>query len=108
MATRDPQIATVSASPLVLSPAAAGDKIRGVKRARTMIVFNDSDASVTATFAPPGTTEYGAANPAKVLTCPANSYTHFTVLPSYRNPADGNLVAITWSVTTDISWGVAG
>jgi hypothetical protein len=108
MATRAPVVPTINATPLTFHAAAAGDKISGVTSPKTVIVFNDSDASITATVDPPGNNEYGVARPAKVITCPANSYTAFTVLPIYRDPADTNLVAIAWSATTDLSFAVVG
>jgi hypothetical protein len=106
VATRAPQVPTIEAAALTFHAAAAGDKISNVRQPRTVIVFNDSDSSVTATIEPPGKTAYGVDNPDKVLTCAANSYTTFRVLPSYRDPEDSNLVSITWSATTDVSWAV--
>jgi hypothetical protein len=108
MATRTPVVPTINATPLTFHAAAAADKINGVTSPKTVIVFNDSDASITATVDPPGDNEYGVAKPAKVITCPANSYTAFKVLPLYRDPEDTNLVSIAWSETTDVSWAVVG
>ena len=108
MATRAPVVATFEASELVFFAAASGDKISGATRPLTLIVNNASVSSITVTIDPPGNNEYGVANPAKVLTCPASKFTKFKVLPSYRDPADSNLISLSWSATTTVTWTVLG
>lgn len=108
MATRSPQTATFNGVALTLHPAAAGDKVSGVRQPTRMLVFNDSDSSVTLTAAVPGNTGYGVAAPDKTFTVPANSYFLLTLLPEYRDAADSSLIALTWSATDSVSWAVIG
>lgn len=106
MATRAPVSSSFEAAELVFFAAAAGDKISGASKPLTVIVNNASESSITATIDPPGNNEYGVGNPAKVLTCAASKFTRFKVLPSYRDPEDSNLISVTWSATTDVTWTV--
>lgn len=106
MATRAPVAATFEASELVMFAAASGDKISNASKPLTVIVNNASVSSITVTIDPPGNNGYGVANPAKVLTCPASKFTKFTVLPSYRDRADSNLISLSWSATTTVTWTV--
>ncbi|MBP2704399.1 hypothetical protein JOL79_11300 [Microbispora sp. RL4-1S] len=108
MATHGPQVAVVNGAAITMHPAAAGDKVSGIKKTTRMTVVNDGDSSVTLTIDPPGTTEYGVANPAKTYTIPATSTFQLLLLPSYRDPADSNLIALSWSATTDVTWAVIG
>lgn len=108
MATYDPHVAVVNGSAVTMRAAAAGDKIRGIKRDTRMLVFNGSGASITLTITPPGTTEYGVANPAKTYTIAAGAYFALLLKPSYRDPADSNLIALSWSSTTTVTWAVIG
>jgi hypothetical protein len=101
-------VPTIETAAVTFHAAAAGDKISGVGTPKTVIVFNESGAPITGTIDPPGNNLYGVANPAKVLTCAAGAYTSFKVLPAYRDPTDSNLISITWSSTTDVSWAVIG
>jgi len=107
MATRAPQVAVVDGAAVTMHSAASGDKVSGIKKPTRMLVVNDGESSVTLTIDPPGNTAYGVANPAKTFTIPVGSFS-LLLLPSYRDPADGNLIALTWSATTDVTWAVIG
>lgn len=98
MATRAPQIATVAGGALTMYNAAAADKVSGVTSELPMIVNNTTAGAVTLTVTPPGTTGYNVANPAKVWTIPVGFY-RLRLLPTFRDPADSNLISLTWSAT---------
>lgn len=98
MATRAPQIATVAGGVLTMYNAAAADKVSGVTKPMRMIVNNATAAPITLTVDPPGNNEYGVANPAKPWTIPIGYY-ELLLLPSFRDPADTNLVSLAWSAT---------
>lgn len=102
MATRAPQVATVNGSALTMHQAAAADKVSGVTRPTRMIVNNTTAASVTLTIDPPGNTEYDVANPAKPYTIPVGVW-DVLLLPSFRNPADSNLISLDWSATPGVT-----
>ncbi|MGA4989870.1 hypothetical protein [Nonomuraea bangladeshensis] len=108
MATRAPQVPTMNGAALAMHAAASGDKVSGVRTPTRMLVFNDGDSSVTLTASVPGNTSYGVAAPDKTYTIPANSYYVLRLLPEYRDPADSNLIALSWSATTDVTWAVIG
>ena len=106
MATRSPQVAVVNGAAVTMHSAAAGDKVSGVKKPTRMLVVNGG-STITLTIDPPGDTDYGVANPAKTYTIPAGTF-QLLLLPSYRDPDDGNLVSLTWSSTTSVTWAVIG
>ncbi|GAA0403077.1 hypothetical protein GCM10009530_63830 [Microbispora corallina] len=108
MATHGPQVAVVNGAAITLHSAAAGDKVSGIKKTTRMLVVNGSGSAVTLTIDPPGNTDYGVANPAKTYTIPANSSFTLLLLPSYRDPADSNLISLAWSSTTTVTWAVIG
>lgn len=98
MATRAPQVATVAGGVLTMHNAAAADKVSGVTREMRVIVNNATAAPITLTVDPVGNNAYGVANPAKVWTVPIGFY-ELLLLPSFRDPADSNLVSLAWSAT---------
>ncbi|MFB4285702.1 hypothetical protein ACBJ59_61320 [Nonomuraea sp. MTCD27] len=107
MPTRAPQAATVAGAALSMHNAAADDKVNGVTREMTMLVNNATAGTVTLTVTPPGTTNYGVANPAKPWTIPVGMF-RLKLLPSFRNPSDSNLVTLGWSATpgSTLTWAV--
>ncbi|MFI7630271.1 hypothetical protein [Microbispora rosea] len=106
MATHGPQVAVVDGAAITMHSAAAGDKVSGIKKPTRMLVVNGG-STVTLTIDPPGNTSYGVANPAKTYTIPAGTFS-LLLQPTYRDPADGNLISLTWSSTTSVTWAVIG
>lgn len=98
MATRAPQVATVNGGALTMHNAAAADKVSGITNPTRMIVNNTTAGAVTLTIDPPGNTQYDVANPAKPYTL-AIGISQVLLLPSFRDPADSNLIALAWSAT---------
>ncbi|MEU7741980.1 hypothetical protein [Nonomuraea sp. NPDC049158] len=109
MATRAPQVATVAGGVLTMYNAAAADKVSGVTKPTRMIVNNATAAPVTLTVDPVGNNEYGVANPPKVWTIPVGFY-FLDLLPTFRDPADTNLVSLAWSATpgSTLTWAAVG
>lgn len=108
MATHGPQTPSFEGAALTLHPAAAGDKVNGIRQPTRMVIVNGGAAQVTLTIPVPGTTGYGEDNPDKPITIAAGSTHLLTLLPEYRDPADSSLIALTWSATEDVSWAVIG
>ena len=108
MPVRAAQVATFEGATLTLHPATSDDKVAGVRHPTRMLVVNDSTSAVTLTIPVPGRTNYGEDNPDKDSTIPAGVHFILTLLPEYRDPADGDLITLTWSDTTDVSWAVIG
>ncbi|OPG13624.1 hypothetical protein [Microbispora sp. GKU 823] len=108
MATRSPQTPTFEGAALTLYNAASGDKVQGVRQPTRMLVVNGSGSPVTLTVAVPGNTGYGVAKPDKTFTIGAGTSHILTLLPEYRDPADSNLIALSWSSTTTVTWAVIG
>lgn len=106
MATRAPQAATFAGAALTLYEAASGDKVSGIRRPTPMLVVNESDSSITLTVSVPGTTVYGEDLPDKTFTIAAGTHYLLELLPEYCDPTDSNLIALSWSGTTDVSWAV--
>lgn len=104
--TAGPTAITVGGVAPVSNVAASGDKISGAGDRVFVNVANGAGVSMTLTITPPGNTAYAVANPAKVFTIPATSQMDIPVLAVYANPADSNLVALTWSSTTTVTWSV--
>ncbi|MGW4406517.1 hypothetical protein ACWEJ6_20985 [Nonomuraea sp. NPDC004702] len=98
MATRAPQGTTVDGATLTMHQAAVGDKISGITRPTRMVINNTTAGTVTLTVTVPGKTNYNVANPAKPWTL-AVGLSHILLLPSMRDPADSNLISLTWSAT---------
>ncbi|MFI6477362.1 hypothetical protein ACIBH1_05480 [Nonomuraea sp. NPDC050663] len=107
MPTRAPQVATVTGGALTMSNAAADDKVSGVTREVTMIVENGTAGPITLGVTPPGSTDYGVANPEKEWTIPVGMY-RLRLLPSMRDPEDSYNVALQWSATpgSTLTWAV--
>lgn len=108
MPVRAAQVATFEGATLTLHPATGDDKVVGVRQPTRMLVVNDGASAVTLTIPVPGRTSYGEDNPDKDITIPAGTHFILTLLPEYRDPADDNLITLTWSDTTDVSWAVIG
>lgn len=104
--TASPTAITLAGVAPAINSAASGDKVSGAGDRVWMNVANGAGASMTVTITPPGSTVYGVANPAKVFTIPATSQLDIPMLPAYANPADSNLVSLTWSSTTTVTWSV--
>jgi len=104
--TAGPTAITVGGVAPVVNAAASGDKISGAGDRVFVNVANGAGASMTLTITPPGTTSYGVAYPAKVWTIGATSQLDIPILAIYANPADSNLVSLTWSSTTTVTWSV--
>jgi hypothetical protein len=90
----------------VINAAASGDKVSGAGDRVWLNVANGAGVSMTVTITPPGATAYGLAWPAKVWTIPATSQMDIPMLAIYANPSDANLVTLTWSSTTTVTWSV--
>ncbi|MEV4020168.1 hypothetical protein AB0J35_57800 [Nonomuraea angiospora] len=107
MPTRAPQPATVAGAALTMSNAASDDKVSGITRPTTMLVNNATAGPVTLTVTPPGSTEYGVANPPKPWTIPVGFF-RLKLLPSFRNSGDSYLIALGWSATpgSTLTWAV--
>jgi hypothetical protein len=107
MPTRAPQPATVAGGALTLHNAAADDKVSGITREMTMIVNNTTAGTVTLGVTPPGTTQYGVANPVKEWTLPVG-FSRLKLLPGFRDPEDSQLITLDWSATpgSTLTWAV--
>lgn len=104
--TAGPTAITVDGVAPVINIAASGDKISGADDRTFVNVANGGGAPITLTFTPPGSTAYGVANPTKVVTITNATQKDIPVPKAYANPADSNLVALTWSATTSVTWSV--
>lgn len=108
MPTRAPQAATVPGAALTMYDAAADDKVSGISRPTRVIVHNTTAGAVTLDVDPPGNTDYGVPNPVKQWTIPVG-YHSLLLIPSMRNPADSNLITLTWSATgSTLKWAAVG
>ena len=100
-ATASPtQIATDGTTP-VFRQANVGDKVLGGDGVY-VTVRNASAATVTLTINPPGSTSYGVAKPAKVVSVAASGEKDIPMHPEYA-AADGT-VTLVWSATPQITW----
>lgn len=104
--TAGPKAITVDGVAPTINAAASGDKISGAGDRVFLNVANGSGSPMTVTITPPGKTGYNVANPSKVFTIAATSQKDIPVLSAYADPADSNLVALTWSSTTTVTWSV--
>jgi hypothetical protein len=84
--------------------AASGDKLTQAGDHSALRVTNGSGAPITLTITPPGTTQYGVANPAQVITITNATSKYIPIPASYANPADAGKVALTWSATATITF----
>lgn len=84
--------------------AASGDKLTQPSDHSQLRVTNGSGAPITLTITPPGSTSYGVANPAKVVTI-TNATSKYIPIPSvYGDPADAGKVSLAWSATATITF----
>ncbi|MDF5758616.1 hypothetical protein [Spongiactinospora sp. TRM90649] len=104
MADYAPQAVTVDGLVATARTAAGGDKLTDPGDRREIRVTNGGGAPITLTITPPGSTDYGVANPAKVFTITNATSRRIPVLAAYGDPADGGKVALTWSATTSVTF----
>jgi acetate kinase len=105
MATRTAQAITLGglSATYFSATATTGDKVRADDRT-WITVKNGSGASITVTLKGAGTTDYGVANPDKVITVAASGEVDIPILPAYGNPADGGLATFICSQVTSVTF----
>lgn len=102
MATYTAEAITVAGTVPTARTAASGDKLTPDEN--TFIhVTNGGGASITLTFAYPGTNEDGESNPDPVRTIAAGVTKAIRVNRKWTDPSDG-LIALTWSATTSVTF----
>lgn len=84
--------------------AASGDKLTQSGDHSQLRVTNGSGAPITLTITPPGTTLYGVANPAKVVTITNATSKYIPIPSSLADPSDQGRVALVWSATATITF----
>ncbi|GAA0853480.1 hypothetical protein ACFQVD_26470 [Streptosporangium amethystogenes subsp. fukuiense] len=105
MATYSAQAITTDGLVATVRNAASGDKITPDNNV-IIRVTNASGSDVDLTISAYGTTRYGGANQAKVITI-ATATTRVIPLsfPEYINPAD-NLISLAWETTPSVTYTV--
>lgn len=86
-------------TPPTYGAAESGDT---VKPGDVLVVKNGSGASITATFATPGSLPTGDDYPDKVYAVVAGAERWIPILPAYADPTD-RLAHVTWSATTSVT-----
>lgn len=84
--------------------AASGDKLTLSGDHSILRVNNGSGAPITLTITPPGTTAYGVANPAKVVTITNGTAKYIPIPSTLADPSDAGKVALAWSATATITF----
>jgi hypothetical protein len=84
--------------------AAAGDKLTQAGDNSVLRVINGAGAPITLTITPPGSTQYGVANPAQVISITNATSKYIPIPGQYGVPSDSGKVALTWSSTTTITF----
>ncbi|ETK36127.1 hypothetical protein [Microbispora sp. ATCC PTA-5024] len=102
MATYTAQAITTAGATLTSRSAASGDKITPDDNL-ALIITNGGGSSITCTAAVPGNTSYGEANPDPQRTVAAGATVGFKLQRDWADPTD-QLIALTWSSTTSVTY----